>query len=118
MANSYCFIYWDNNNLFIPAQDVAREKEGEYARCRVQLDFTNLMALAQSGRPVKKIRAAGSIPPSLHRMWGKLEGVGAEVKLFNRTSGGGEQQVPDHILQESMVEDALDAAIDEVPRST
>ena len=73
MANSYCFIYWDNSNLFIPAQDVAREKEGEYARCRVRLDFTNLMALAQSGRPVKKIRAAGSIPPSLHRMWGKLE---------------------------------------------
>ena len=115
---SYCFIYWDNSNLFIPAQDVAREKEGEYARCRVRLDFTNLMALAQSGRLVKKIRAAGSVPPSLRRLWGNLEAVGAKVKLYDRTSGGSEQQVPDYILQGSMMEDALEAAIDNVPQGT
>ena len=35
-----------------------------------------------------------------------------------KRGGNLEQQVPDHILQESMMEDALDAAIDEVPRGT
>ena len=37
------FIYWDNSNIFISAQEVAMEREGDTAvRYRVRLHFRNL----------------------------------------------------------------------------
>ena len=33
------FVYWDNSNIFISAQQVASEREGDSARSRVRLHF-------------------------------------------------------------------------------
>ena len=44
------FIYWDNSNIFISAQQVAIEREGADARQRVRVHFRNLLALAHAGR--------------------------------------------------------------------
>ena len=37
------FIYWDNSNMFIGAQQVAVEREGEGARYRVRIHFGHLL---------------------------------------------------------------------------
>ena len=88
---------------------MAAEKEGGYARFRVRLDFRNLLQLAHCGCKVGNIRAAGSVPPALRTLWGRLEAqLGTDIKLYKR-DGYGEQQVPDLILTNAMQADALDA---------
>ena len=58
------FIYWDNSNIFIEAQNLADEMNHDsYARYRVRLHFENLLLLAHANRPVEKAYAVGSIPP-------------------------------------------------------
>ena len=44
------FIYWDNSNIFISAQYVAVEREGDAVRYRVRVHFRNLLELARSKR--------------------------------------------------------------------
>ena len=105
------FIYWDNSNIFHAAQSLAEERNGGVAdtHYRVRINFNNLLRLAHADRPIKKALAAGSIPPSLYRLWRQMESSGVEVELFDR--GGpdrGEQQVPDLLLKHHMLEDALD----------
>ena len=104
------FVYWDNSNVFHEAQRLAEERgEGPGARYRVRLHFENLLRLAHADRPVKKAIAAGSVPPEMRQLWNRMEARGMEVQLFNRGAAGrGEQEVPDLILQQRMLEDALD----------
>ena len=45
------FVYWDNSNIFISAQQVAAEREGDSARYRVRLHFRQLLEVwPKSGR--------------------------------------------------------------------
>ena len=78
------FVYWDNSNIFIGAQDAAVEREGDDARYRVQIDFRNILKLARAGRRTQRALAAGSIPPELRHVWNRLENEGVEVKLLER----------------------------------
>ena len=57
------FVYWDNSNIFIGAQQVAAEREGDAARYRVRLHFRHLLDLACAGREIEHAIAVGSIPP-------------------------------------------------------
>lgn len=46
------FIYWDDSNIFISAQQVAIDREGEAVRSRVRIHFRNLLELARAGREI------------------------------------------------------------------
>ena len=104
------FIYWDNSNIFHEAQRLAEELESSVdARYRVRIHFDNLLRLAHADRPVEKALAAGSVPPEMRQLWNRMESNGVEVLLFDRGAAtGGEQEVPDRLLQLRMLEDALD----------
>lgn len=104
------FVYWDNSNIFVGAQNIAEEREeGPNARYRVRIHFTNLLGLAHADRSMEKAYAAGSVQPELRQLWNRIENQGVSVSLFDR---GGidrpEQDVPDKFLQLRMLEDALD----------
>ena len=78
-------------------------------RRRVRLNFANLLLLAHANRPVKRVVAAGSVPPELQALWDKMEGGGGvEVEQCYRHELYGEQQLPDKILQVEMLHDAIE----------
>jgi hypothetical protein len=102
------FIYWDNSNIFISAQQVAALIEGGAARFRVRLDFQNLLELARAGREVEHAIAVGSIPPELRHVWNRLENEGFTVQLLERGALQGREQGVDQALQTAMLRDAFD----------
>lgn len=102
------FIYWDNSNIFISAQEVASDREGVEARYRVRVSFRNLLELARAGRAIERAIAVGSIPPELRHVWNRLENKGVTVQLLERGAMEGREQGVDQTLQTAMLRDALD----------
>ncbi len=102
------FVYWDNSNIFISAQQVATEREGDSARSRVRLHFRHLLELARAGREIEHAIAVGSIPPELLHVWNRLENEGVTVRLFERGALQGREQGVDQALQTAMLRDAFD----------
>ena len=104
------FVYWDNSNIFHEAQRMAEERgDGPDARYRVRIHFEHLLRLAHADRPLRRALVAGSIPPEVRQLWNRLESEGIDVHLFDRgASGRGEQEVPDRVLQQRMLEDGWD----------
>ncbi len=102
------FVYWDNSNIFISAQQVAAEREGDSARYRIRLHFRHLLDLARAGREIEHAIAVGSIPPELRHVWNRLENEGVTVQLFERGSLQGREQGVDQALQTAMLRDAFD----------
>ena len=104
------FVYWDNSNIFHEAQRLAEEQdEKPDARSRVRIHFENLLRLAHADRPLHQAIACGSVPPEMVQLWNRMSAKGVEVRLFDRGAPGrGEQEMPDHVLQLKMLEDALD----------
>ena len=83
------FIYWDNSNIFISAQEVASEREGVETRYRVRVDFQNLLELARADHDIERAIAVGSIPPELRHVWNRLENKGVTVQLLERGAMAG-----------------------------
>ena len=102
------FVYWDNSNIFISAQQVAAEREGDSARYRVRLHFRQLLELARAGREIEHAIAVGSIPPELQHVWNRLENEGVSVRLLERGALQGREQGVDQLLQTAMLRDAFD----------
>ena len=102
------FIYWDNSNIFINAQQVAIECEGETARYRTRVHFRNLLELARAEREIEHAVAVGSIPPELRSVWNRLENEGVQVHLLERGTMEGREQGVDQTLQAAMLRDAFD----------
>ena len=102
------FVYWDNSNIFISAQEVAAEREGETARSRVRIHFRNLLKLVRREREIERATAVGSIPPELRGVWNRLENEGVEVALLERGSPHGREQGVDQLLQTQMLRDTID----------
>ena len=102
------FIYWDNSNLFISAQQVAVEREGERARSRLRVHFRNLLELAHAGREIEHAIAVGSVPPELRHVWNRMENEGVTVQLLERGALQGREQVVDQALQTAMLRDGFD----------
>ena len=104
------FVYWDNSNIFIGAQELAEERENNAdASFRVHIDFENMFRLAHADREVAKALAVGSIPPPLRRVWDKLRRQGVEVQLYDRVEAEKkEQEIPDRLLQLEMLRDGFD----------
>ena len=102
------FIYWDNSNVFISAQEAAVEREGEAVRFRVRIHFRNLLDLAHAGRDVEHATAVGSVPPELRHVWNRLENEGVTVQLLERGAVQGREQGVDQALQTVMLRDGFD----------
>ena len=102
------FIYWDNSNIFISAQQVAIEREGETARYRARIHFHNLLELAHAGREIANAIAVGSVPPELRHVWNRLANEGVTVQLLERGAMQGSEQGVDQTLQTAMLRDAID----------
>lgn len=102
------FVYWDNSNIFISAQEAAIDREGEGARWRVRLHFRNLLTLAHAARPVRRAVAVGSVPPELRQVWNRLENEGVDVHLLERGAMHGREGGVDQALQTFMLRDAVD----------
>ena len=102
------FIYWDNSNVFISAQEAAVEREGESVRFRVRIHFRNLLELAHAGRDVEHATAVGSVPPELRHVWNRLENEGVAVQLLERGAVQGREQGVDQALQTVMLRDGFD----------
>ena len=77
------FIYWDDSNIFISAQQVAIEREGEAVRSRVRIHFRNLLELTRAGREIEHAVAVGSIPPELRQVWNRLENEASPSTCWN-----------------------------------
>ena len=102
------FIYWDDSNIFISAQEAAVEREGDQVRNRVRLHFRNLLDLASAGRDIEHAIAVGSIPPELRHVWNRLENEGVSVQLLERGALLGREQGVDQMLQTAMLRDGFD----------
>ena len=102
------FVYWDNSNIFISAQQVAAECEGDSARSRVRVAFRNLLELARARRDIEHAIAIGSIPSELRHVWNRLENEGVTVQLLERGAMQGREQGVDQTLQTAMLRDAFD----------
>ena len=59
MMDKKVFIYWDNSNILVSAQEAAVEREGEAVRFRVRIHFRNLLELAHARRDVEHATAVG-----------------------------------------------------------
>lgn len=102
------FVYWDNSNIFISAQDVAEEREGPSTRYRVRIHFRNMLVLAHAGRPIQHAVAVGSIPPELRHVWNRIENEGISVHLLERGSLHSREQGVDQTLSNAMLRDGFD----------
>ena len=102
------FVYWDNSNIFISAQQVAAEIEGDAVRYRVRLHFRHLLDLACAGREIEHAIAVGSVPPELRHVWNRWENEGFTVQLLERGALQGREQGVDQALQTAMLRDAFD----------
>ena len=100
------FVYWDNSNIFISAQEVAAEREGETARSRVRIHSRNLLKLVRREWEIERATAGGSIPPELRGVWNRLENEGGEIALLERGSLHGREQGVDQLLQTQMLRDS------------
>lgn len=96
-------IFWDNSNIFIPAQDVARERDGPIVGRDLRIQFDALYELARAGRRIVAGVCVGSLPPELQDLWAKLRSVGVELELFERGRDSGREQAVDQALQVHML---------------
>ena len=108
MMDKKVFIYWDDSNILISAQEAAVEREGEAVRFRVRIHFRNLLELAHAKRAVEHATAVGSIPPELRHVWNRLENEGVTVQLLERGAVQGREQGVDQALQTVMLRDGFD----------
>jgi len=96
-------IFWDNSNIFIPAQYVALKHDGAMLQKAIRIQFDNLFNLARAGREVEKAVCVGSVPPELDAVWKKLRATGVHVELYERGACTGTEQGVDQCLQVHML---------------
>lgn len=101
-------IYWDNSNIFVPAQDVARSRDGATVGRDLRIQFDAIYELARANRNVVSGVCVGSLPPELNTLWARLRAVGVELELFERGEESGHEQAVDQALQVHMLRAIVD----------
>jgi len=109
MPNPRVHLFWDNSNIYIPAQEVATSKEGPLASKAARIEFENLQKIAVAGRNLGSAICVGSVPPELAGLWDRLRGSGVKVELFERGASSGKEQGVDQCLQVHMLRAGLDS---------
>jgi NYN domain len=107
MAESI-FLFWDNSNIFIPAQYLANRHDGWYAERAIRIQFDNLYRLAVAGRSVGKAFCVGSIPPELKAVWDNIRRTGVQLEVFERGADTGKEQGVDQCLQVHLLRAGMD----------
>ena len=108
MAMKNVSIYWDNSNIFVPAQDVARAHDGATVGRDLRIQFDTIYELARANRKVVSGVCVGSLPPELDALWARLRDVGVELELFERGEESGQEQAVDQALQVHMLRAIVD----------
>ena len=106
--NQNVCVYWDNSNIFVPAQDVGKARDGSTVGRDLRVQFDALFELARAGRRVISGVCVGSLPPELQAVWAKLRAVGVDLELFERGQASGREQAVDQALQVHMLRDLVD----------
>lgn len=97
-------IFMDNSNIFISAQDEAKNHDGPGLRASIRLQFDNLINLAIAARPVGSVFVVGSVPPEADEVWQRLEEAsGVKPELYERGKFSGGEQGIDQCLQVHML---------------
>lgn len=108
------YVFWDNSNIYIPAQDVAAKKDGFQTRYSLRIHFENMYRLATANRTVIRAIAVGSVPPEQQGLWTRFQNdTGIAPELYERGSASGTEQGVDQCLQTHMLRALAD---EEVPR--
>src|SRR5579864_2547873 len=101
-------LFWDNSNIFIPAQPIAARVDGLYADRRLRIHFENLFKLAHAGRPVDSAVCVGSrsvvSPGIVHR----LGLPNLSLEFYERGLATRKEQGVDQCLQVHMLRAAMD----------
>jgi NYN domain len=103
-------IFWDNSNIFIPAQTVSARRDGAYAQSRLRVHFENLFRLAHAGRPVDSAVCVGSrssVPSGIHQ---RLSSLNMSLEFYERGVGSRREQGVDQCLQVHMLRAATDVS--------
>lgn len=104
MAEPKAYIFWDNSNIYISAQQAAGFKEPHASRFDVRVHFENLHRLALAGRSPGQAIAVGSVPPDQHRLWTRFcQDTNIKLELFERGASSGTEQGVDQCLQTHML---------------
>ncbi len=104
MSEPKVHIFMDNSNIFISAQDEAKNHDGPGSRHNLRLQFDHLINLAIAGRPLGSAFVVGSVPPDEDAVWKQLERAsGVKPELFERGEFSGGEQGVDQCLQVHML---------------
>jgi hypothetical protein len=104
-------IFWDNSNVFVPAQYVASRRDGLYAAPRLRIHFDNLLRLAHAGRHVASAVCVGSGQATTSRVMQRLRTLGVSVRLYERGQYSRREQGVDECLQVHMLRTATDISV-------
>jgi hypothetical protein len=103
-------IFWDNSNVFVPAIDVAKERDGAIVGHSLRIHFANLFELARAGRRVNGGYCVGTTPIRNPKLEERLAGVGIGTEFFERGRESGGEQAVDQALQVHMLRSLVDMA--------
>ncbi|MCH7812612.1 MAG: NYN domain-containing protein [Planctomycetes bacterium] len=80
-------LFIDNSNVFIEGQRVARETfhYDDQLVLRFRVSYGGLLDFVQEGRPLKEAVLVGSRPPPNDALWNRLEALGIEPRIFERS---------------------------------
>ena len=104
-------IFWDNSNIFIPAQTIAARVDGPYAGRRLRIHFENVFRLAHAGRSVGSgifVGSRSAVPPTIVE---RLRALKLSVEFYERGLLSRTEQGVDQCLQVHMLRAATDVEV-------
>jgi hypothetical protein len=104
------YIFWDHSNIFVPAKEVARRREGLSAERDIRIHFQNVFALARAGRTVPKAICVGSSGTQLQPVLSRLAATGVDLEFYERGGQSRSEQGVDQCLQVHMLRVLADVA--------
>lgn len=98
------YIFWDNSNMYIAAQDIVGDHDGVFFRKALRLHFKNLFSLALAGRPLGSAYAVASDDKEDSAQWDRLRNdTGISLQIFERGGKSNSEQGVDQSLQLRML---------------
>jgi len=108
LADSKIFVFVDNSNIFIGAQQTAEGPDHT-----IRMNVENLVEVVEQGRATGARIVVGSTPPATNAIWQRWKGLGYQVRLGLRETKEGKQRevFVDDALHATMAKFILDPAI-------
>ena len=104
MPTPNVYIFWDNSNIYISAQNYADLHEGIGVKSAVRIAFEAMYRLAHAGRNVAGGVAIGSIPPDHADLWNRFrQNTQMNLELYEHGEISGKEQGVDQCIQTHML---------------